>query len=220
MGRLIVLDGLDGSGKATQAQMLAESLAEQGRQVRKLSFPDYSHPSSALIRMYLAGEFGEDAASVNAYAASSFYAVDRVASFLKYWKEDYNQGIMIIADRYTTSNAIHQMVKLPQREWEGYLAWMEDYEYNKLGLPKPSQVIYLDMPPEISRELLAERYQHREEKKDLHERDFQYLLQCRQAAYYAADRLGWVVVPCSDGERPYQKEEIHRQVLKIVVEEL
>ena len=128
MNKLIVIEGLDGSGKATQAKLLTSTLQEMGRTVRQVSFPDYESDSSALVKMYLAGEFGTSPSDVNAYAASSFYAVDRYASFKKDWEKDYAEGI-IVADRYTTSNAIHQCSKLPQEQWDGYLDWLFDFEY-------------------------------------------------------------------------------------------
>lgn len=146
-GKLIVLEGLDGSGKATQAKLLAEHLAAQGVPVQKITFPDYASDSSALVKMYLAGQFGQHPDDVNAYAASSFYAVDRYASYKTSWGSFYEQGGVIIADRYTTSNAVHQCSKLPQEQWEEYLHWLFDYEFRLLGLPAPDRVIYLQVDP-------------------------------------------------------------------------
>lgn len=216
---LIVIDGLDGSGKTTQFDLLEGRLRERGIAPRKISFPDYDHPSSALIKMYLAGDFGEKPSDVNAYAASSFYAVDRYASFKKFWERDYREGVPIIAARYTTSNAIHQMVKLNREDWEGYLRWLYDYEFGKLGLPCPDAVLFLDMPPQVSQKLLSRRYQGDEEKKDIHERNVPYLLQCRQAALFASECLGWKVIPCcsQDGE-VYSVEKISDAVLETVLE--
>lgn len=122
MGRLLVLEGLDGSGKSTQTERLREALRSAGETVRQIKLPDYDAPSSTLVRQYLAGDFGKDPNAVNAYATSSFYAVDRVASFLLDWKKDYDAGSLILADRYTTSNPIYQMTKLPKEEWDAYLA--------------------------------------------------------------------------------------------------
>ena len=164
MKKLIVIEGLDGSGKATQAELLSKALSEQGRHVRKVSFPNYASNSSALVKMYLAGEFGTHPDDVNAYAASSFYAVDRYASFKRDWKCDWEQGI-IVADRYTTSNAIHQCSKLEKTEWEGFLDWLFDYEYRLLGIPAPNEVLYLRVAPEVSQKLMAKRYGGHEEKK-------------------------------------------------------
>ena len=151
MGSLIVIDGLDGSGKATQTSLLYEELWGKGRDVKKISFPNYDDPSSALIKMYLGGELAENADGVNAFAASSFYAVDRYASFKRFWENDYHrEGSIILADRYVSSNAIHQMVKLPRDQWDSFLTWLADYEFEKLGLPRPDLVLYLDMDPDLS----------------------------------------------------------------------
>ena len=154
-GKLIVLEGLDGSGKATQAKLLAEHFAAQGVPVQKITFPDYASDSSALVKMYLAGQFGQHPDDVNAYAASSFYAVDRYASYKTSWGSFYEQGGVIIADRYTTSNAVHQCSKLPQEEWKGYLHWLFDYEFRLLGLPAPDRVIYLQVDPAVSQRLMT-----------------------------------------------------------------
>ncbi len=215
---LIVLEGLDGSGKGTQTQLLLEALTSQtektgGPGVRKITFPDYSSPSSALVKMYLNGEFGSDPQDVNAYTASTFYAVDRFASFQKDWKMDYGQGKIILADRYATSNYIYQMGKLPESQWEDYLSWVEDLEYEKLGLPKPDLVIFLDMPIEISQKLLSQRYHGDEEKKDIHENHMEFLRRCSLCAGFAARKLGWSVVSCAKGDEPLPVEEIHQKVL-------
>lgn len=212
MGRLVVIDGLDGSGKTTQFDRVGEYLERRGTSYKKICFPDYDNPSSALVKMYLAGDFGSDPDAVNAYAASSFYAVDRYASYKKFWQADYAQGRLILAARYTTSNAIHQMAKLPEGEWDAYLAWLEDYEYERLGLPRPDRVIFLDMPPHISQRLMTRRYAGDESKKDIHERDRAYLLSCRASALYAAGRLGWQVITCAEGEEPRAVEDITREL--------
>ena len=149
-GKLIVIEGLDGSGKATQAELLQKSLQKKEKfKIRKVSFPNYDSPSSSLIKMYLGGQFGTEPDSVNAYAASAFYAVDRYAGFKKDWGEDYKNGL-IVADRYTTSNAVHQCAKLPREEWNAYLTWLFALEYEKMGIPKPDIVIYLKVNPEVS----------------------------------------------------------------------
>ncbi len=207
-GRLIVFEGLDGSGKATQAAMAVERLEAAGQTVRAISFPDYKSESSALVRMYLRGEIGALDA-VNVYAASGFYSLDRYISYEREWKADYQAGKTIIADRYTTSNLCHQMAKLPRAQWMDYIRWLEYYEYVLLALPKPDKVLYLDMHPEASQRLMAQRYGGDEAKKDLHERDAAYLASCREAALFAADALGWVILPCSDAaHHPYPIEEI------------
>ena len=181
-GKLIVLEGLDGSGKATQAKRLAAALAAEGRPVREITFPNYESDSSALVRMYLAGQFGEKPDDVNAYAASSFYAVDRYAGYKADWGKFYEEGGILIADRYTTSNAVHQCSKLPPMHWDGFLNWLFDFEYKKIGIPTPDEVIYLAVDPEVSQRLLTERYQGHEEKKDIQEKDREYIARSRAAA--------------------------------------
>lgn len=211
-GHLIVIEGLDGSGKATQAQRLAARLAAEGRQVQEITFPDYGSDSSALVRMYLGGQFGQKPDDVNAYAASSFYAVDRYASYKTKWGAFYEAGGIVIADRYTTSNAVHQCSKLPQAEWDGYLDWLFDYEFRLLGLPAPDEVIYLAVEPAVSQRLLAGRYQGDESKKDVHEKDVEYLARSRRAAEYCAGRLGWKTVACTCGGAMRSIEAIGAEV--------
>lgn len=218
MGTLIVLDGLDGCGKSTQSERVYKALTETGRKVRLISFPDYKEPSSALVQMYLNGEFSDNPDDVNAYAAGSFYAVDRYASYKKFWQKDYEDGTLILATRYTTSNAIHQMGKLLEKEWEDYLCWLEDYEYHKLGLPVPDLVIFLDMERKVSDKLLSQRYGGDESKKDIHERNMAYLQTCRKTARFAAGRQGWSVIRCDDGENPLPIEEITDKILAILTE--
>lgn len=218
-GRLIVLDGLDGSGKHTQAQLLLGRLEAAGLPVKAVSFPDYAQPSSALVRAYLAGEFG-GADQVNAYAASSFYAADRYANYKLDWEQNYRSGEWVLASRYTTSNAIHQMSKLPPEQWDSYLAWLEDYEYDKLGLPRPDLVLFLSLPLELSQQLLAKRYHGDASKKDIHEADLAYLVQCTKAAAYAGEKLGWHCIPCSDGSRLYPIPQIRDSLRQTIREVL
>lgn len=210
---LIVIDGLDGSGKATQAEIICTLLLKSGKPVRKITFPNYSSDSSAPLRMYLEGKLGEDPDSVNAYAASSFFAVDRYISYKTEWGKDYESGSLILCDRYSTSNAIHQMTKLDKREWDGYLRWYDDYEHTKMEIPRPTLVLYLDMDPSVSKRLLSERYMGNETKRDIHEKDFEYLLHCRTAALYAAQSLGWKVIKCSDDNNPYPINAITNKIM-------
>ncbi|MBQ3008168.1 MAG: deoxynucleoside kinase [Oscillospiraceae bacterium] len=216
MGRLIVIEGLDGSGKGTQAKMLFDTLGQQGRKVKKVSFPVYESDSSALVRMYLAGQFGSKPGDVNAYAASSFYAVDRFASFKTDWEKLYNDDYIIIADRYTTSNGVHQCSKLPEEQWEEFMDWLYDFEYKKMGIPAPDMVIYLDMSPRVSQKLLSGRYQGDESKKDIHEKDTDYLARSRQAARFCAQHDNWTIIRCDDGEKPRTIEEIACQILDTI----
>ncbi len=215
-GKLIVIDGLDGCGKSTQLEITEKHLKEQGYKVKTISFPDYDSPSSALVKMYLGGEFSDKPDDVNAYAASSFYAVDRYASYHKYWKEFYEDGYVILAARYVSSNALHQMSKVDENDWDAYLEWLYDYEYNKLGIPKADSVIFLDMPIEVSQWLLSKRYDGDETKKDIHESDINYLQNCRKSALYASKKLNWDIVECSWDGKPRSKEEISEKILKII----
>lgn len=217
---LIVLEGLDGSGKGTQTQLLYEALSARREDVRKITFPDYESPSSALVKMYLAGDFGKDPGEVNAYAASAFYAVDRYASFQTSWKADYLRGAPILADRYATANMVYQLGKLPRTEWEAYLRWAEDFEYDKLGLPRPDRVIFLDMPVEVSQKLLLRRYHGDSGRKDIHENHLDFLRECAESAGFAAERLHWSVISCARDGEPLSVEEIHRQVLAQALEAL
>lgn len=215
-GKLIVIEGLDGSGKATQAKLLALALEENGERVKKITFPDYESESSALVRMYLHGEFGSKPGDVNAYAASAFYAVDRYASFKKDWGEVYQSGGLIIADRYATSNGIHQCSKLDESLWDEYLAWLEDFEYKKLGIPAPDTVIYLKADTDISQKLMSGRYGGDESKKDIHEGDIEYLRRSQKAAAYCAHKLGWKTVECVRDGKMRTIEDIHNEIMTLI----
>ncbi len=212
---LIVIDGLDGSGKSTQFKLVNKILSKNNN-VKAISFPDYDKPSSVLVRMYLNGEIAGNAGEVNAYAASSFYAVDRYASYKMFWENNYRNGDIILASRYVSSNAIHQMAKLNEKEWDSYLDWLSDYEYHKLLLPQPDLVIFLDMAPEISQKLLSARYGGDENKKDIHESDIFYMQSCRKSALYAAKMLGWIIVSCSDGIKPLPVADVTNQIIDII----
>lgn len=198
-GKIIVIEGLDGCGKSTQLELLKEKFTD----CRFITFPNYESPSGAIITQYLGGAFHEDDTLKSAYSASSFYAVDRYTSFKQDWENDYLLGKTIISARYTTSNAFYQMTKLPRSEWEAYCSWLYDFEYEKLGIPRPDAVIFLDVPVEVSQRLLTARYDGNEGKKDIHESDVEYLKSCREAAMYAYAHRGneeWHVVHCCEGE--------------------
>lgn len=220
MSKLIIIEGLDGSGKSTQTALVEKYLSDNNINFRKIKLPDYDSKSSTLVKMYLGGEFGKNADDVNAYAAGSFYAVDRYASYKLDWSKDYNNDVLILADRYATSNSIYQMEKLDKSEWDNYLEWSADFEYNKLGIPKPDLVIFLDMPVDISQKLMTGRYNGNENKKDVHEADVTFLESCRKSALYSAEKQGWVVIPCSDGEKPYSIENIHNKIIDVISKEL
>lgn len=215
-GKLIVIEGLDGSGKATQTSILSSKIRNLNKYVSRVSFPDYNQKSSTLVKMYLNSEFGQTPDEVNAYAASSFYAVDRYASFVKFWKTKYLKGQIIIADRYTSSNAIYQLSKIEKSKWDDYLSWLEDYEYVKLKLPRPNFTIYLDMPIEISQKFMTKRYQGQEELKDLHEKNIGFLKKCRDSALYSAKKLGWHILTCNNGDEPKSVGEISDSIFKLV----
>ena len=215
-GKLIVIEGLDGSGKSTQEKILEGRLKNDKVDFSYIKLPNYDDEACILVKQYLAGRFGSRPGDVNAYAASSFYAVDRYVSYNCYWKQDYLSGKVILADRYTTSNAYHQLTKTDKSEWDSYLAWLEDFEYVKLGIPRPDKVIYLDMPVEVSQKLMTGRYSGDESKKDIHEKDTDYLSQCRVAADYACKKLGWERIECAAGGGPLSPEEIAEKVYAAV----
>lgn len=215
-GKLIVLEGTDGSGKSTQFARLCQRMEAEGFAFQRLVFPQYQEPSSALIKMYLAGEFGSRPGDVNPYASSAFYAVDRYASWKKVWEDWYSAGGLVLADRYTTSNAVHQAPKLPEEERWTYLNWLFDLEYNRLALPEPDLMIYLDLPAEISAQMLRLRQEATHTKADIHEQDGAYLRACRESARDIAGRLGWKVVDCSRAGAMRTPEDIHEELWALV----
>ena len=217
MGKLIIFEGLDGSGKGTQTALTAQKLAARGVDLRQITFPDYASESSALVKMYLAGAFGQKPDDVNAYAASSFYAVDRYASYKTGWGAFYRDGGLVLSDRYTTSNAVHQCSKLPPAQWDGFLNWLFDFEYHKIGIPAPDAVVYLAVDPEVSQRLLAARYHGDDSKKDIQEKDLGYLARSRAAAEYCAKALGWKRIDCTadgpQGKTMRTVEQINDEIL-------
>ena len=218
MGKLIVIEGLDGSGKSTQLDILPSGLKKIGIDSKTVSFPDYDSDSSALVKMYLSGKFGDKPDDVNAYAASTFYAVDRYASYKTGWGEYYNGGGTVVAGRYTTSNAVHQASKLPKEKWDNFLSWLYDFEYNKIGIPKPDLVIFLDMPIEVSQKLMSKRYSENGGKKDIHEKDVNYLNHCREAAIHTAQFSGWKIISCAKDGEARSIEDISADILAAVKE--
>lgn len=217
MGKLIVIEGLDGSGKSTQLELLPQGLAEKGIDCRTVSFPNYDSAACAPVKMYLNGDFGTKPEDVNAYAASCLYAVDRFASYKTAWGDYYNNGGTIVSGRYTTSNAVHQCCKLPPEEWETFLDWLYRFEYEQIAIPKPDLVLFLDMPVEVSQKLLSKRYDGDASKKDIHERDVDYLNHCRKAARFTAEYSGWTVIPCAENDEPRTIEEIQQDILNAVL---
>ena len=216
MGKLIVIEGTDGSGKSTQFRLLTQRLEQEDRQFRKLVFPQYAEESSALIRMYLGGEFGTRPTDVNAYAASAFYAVDRYASYKKVWGQWYENGGLIVSDRYTTSNAVHQASKEPEEMQAVFLKWLYEFEYEKLGLPCPDLVIYLDVPTHFTEMMMRRREANTNTSADIHEQDMDYLATCRRTGKAAAKFYGWKIVECvRDGEMR-SIEDIHEEIYRHV----
>lgn len=219
-GKLITIEAGDGSGKATQTKALYDRLLAEGYQVLKVEYPDYQSESSALVRMYLGGEFGQQAENVSAYGASAFFAVDRYASYLLKWRQAYESGWIILADRYTTSNMVHQAVKLKDSaEREEFLIWLWDFEFGRLQLPVPDRVIYLDMPPEISDRLINSRAaKDSSRKKDIHEKDTSYLHHCHRAYNEVAEKYGWVKISCAQQGNLRTVQDIHEDVYQAVKE--
>ena len=216
MGKLLVFEGTDGSGKSTQFDLLTKRLEQEGVPFHRLRFPRYDKESSALIRMYLGGEFGTDPNAVNAYAASTFYAVDRYASYLQDWKQDYEKGDLFLADRYTTSNAVHQGGKVAAEEREDFFRWLYDLEYEKMALPRPDLVICLDMPIELTEQLMRRREASTNTKADIHEQNDAYLRQCHKTLLEAARCYGWTVVSCAKDGTLRTMEDIHGEIYAIV----
>lgn len=214
-GKLIVIEGPDGSGKNTQANMLFHRLLLEGKKVIFISFPDYESDSSALVKMYLAGNFGENPNNVNIYASSTFYAVDRFASYQMKWKNFYlNEGI-IISDRYTTSNMIHQAAKITdEKEKNEYLDWLWDLEFNLYKLPVPDEVIFLDVKPELSRKLMKDRLNKitNGKEKDIHEKNQSFLINSYNNALYVADKYDWKKIDCNNGNEILDIEVIHEKI--------
>lgn len=218
-GKLIVIEGTDSSGKETQTAMLFEKLSKEIKKIRKISFPNYNSPACAPVKMYLAGEFGTDAEKVNPYPASTMYAIDRYASYKTDWGKFYNDGGIIITDRYTTSNMVHQASKIDNsQEKEIYLSWLEDLEYSKMGIPRPDLVIFLNMPTETAQKLMAERKNKitGEDKKDIHEKNVEYLKKSHENACEISKKYSWKEIRCVENDRLKTIEEISNEVFELV----
>ena len=216
MGKLIVIEGTDGSGKSTQFKLLTQRLENEGRAFRQLEFPQYAEPSSALIKMYLGGEFGTKPSDVNAYAASAFYAVDRYASNKKVWGDWDEQGGLVVSGRYTTSNAVHQASKEPNEKRGEFLKWLYEFEYDKLGLPCPDLVIYLDVPTDYTEKMMRKREADTHTSADIHEKDLAYLTTCRRSGREAAAFYGWTVIDCVRNDAMRSIEDIHEEIYRHV----
>ena len=215
-GRLIVFEGTDGSGKATQSRLLCEHLRRENVPYKNINFPRYGQPSAAMVQEYLDGRLGRHPGDVNAYAASLFYAMDRYASYKQDWGPFYEAGGLVVADRYTTSNVVHQASKLPEGERKAFLDWLFDTEYRLLELPKPDLVIYLDMPTEITEKMMRRREAATGTHADIHEQDEAYLKSCRDAAREIVRDCGWTVIRCARDDEPRTVEDIHDEVYRTV----
>lgn len=213
--RLIVIEGLDGGGKTTQLELLKKEYPD----FRFITFPNYNSPSGEIVTDYLQGKYREEDKSVSAYTASCFYAVDRYTSYKTHWEKDFSEGKTIISARYVSSNAMYQMTKLPEEQWDGYMNWLFDLEYNKFGMPKPFGTVFLDMPVEVSRKLLLKRYEGDSSKMDLHESNMNFMQECRRAAHYVAAKEGWSIINCAQDGEALPIDVIHQNV-KNKIEEL
>ncbi|MBR5314663.1 MAG: thymidylate kinase [Clostridia bacterium] len=215
MAKFIAIDGLDGSGKETQSKQLVKYLTEKGKKVRLLSFPTYDGKGSTFVDMYLKGELGKNPEDTNAYASSVFFAMDRYYSFRTDWSKDYSDDdTYIIANRYTSANAVHQLSKLPREMWDEFLSWLWDFEFKKIGLPCPDKVIYLEMKPEVSMALINSRSEQTGRVKDIHESDSNHLINSYQAALYSSEKLGWDIIHCCDENNNLKSiEEIFSDIL-------
>lgn len=215
-GKLIVLEGIDGSGKSTQYEKLCDRFARENIEARKIIFPRYDKESSALLRMYLGGEFGIRPEDVSPYAASTFYAVDRYASYNTDWKDYYLSGGLVLSDRYTTSNAVHQGSKVPEGELQGFLDWLYGFEFNLLELPAPDLVIYLDVDIDTALAQMTRRQSDTLTKGDIHETDAEYLKKCLRTGGYAADHYGWKRISCIENGQMRGIDDIHEDVFNAV----
>lgn len=217
MSKFLVIDGLDGSGKGTITRMLRDYLTKNGVENNLISFPMYDHESSALVKMYLSGALGEDPAKTNGYAASTLFAADRYVSYKTSWHTLYEkENAYLIADRYTTANAVHQLTKLPKDQWEDFLLWLFDFEYVKLGLPRPDHTFYLEMPPHLCRKMIAKRAAETGRTIDIHEKDKGHLDKAYEAALYASEKLGWTRLKSFKGEEPRPLDEIFEELTQIL----
>lgn len=219
MGRVIVIEGTDSSGKETQTKRLFERLEREGVKIKKLSFPNYESPACEPVKMYLAGAFGDKALDINPYPVSTMFAIDRYASYKMEWESFYKSEGVVVTDRYTTSNMVHQASKIEDKEKkEEYLNWLEDLEYKKMNIPAPDLVIFLNMPTEMAVKLMAERKNKitGEEKKDIHEQDTNYLKKSYENACEIARKYEWKEIKCVDEGRLKTIEEIGEEIYSIV----
>ena len=222
-GKLIIIEGSDASGKATQTKKLYSRLVKEKFNVKMVEYPNYKSDSSALVKMYLKGDFGENPNDIDPYIASTFYAVDRYASFITEWKKFHDNGGIVIADRYTTSNMVHQASKIQNNnEKNKYLDWLWDLEFNMYKLPVPDCVIFLDMPAEYSKELMKERLNKitGKEQKDIHESNYDYLVDSYNNALFVANKYSWHKINCIENLKIRSVDNIHEDIYNQVLIEL
>jgi len=221
MGKIIVIEGLDGCGKQTQSEKLYQRLKEENYQVMKIAYPRYENPSSSLVKMYLSGEFGKDPSQISPYIASTFYAVDRYASYKQDYEEFYKNGGILILDRYVTANMVHQAGKIDNiEERDKFLKWLWDFEFNLFGIPVPDKVFFLNIPPEVSQKLMAERenkFSH-EKEKDIHESNKEYLNKMYDSACYLIEKFNWDEINCTKEGNLRTIEDIHEEIYKKAIE--
>jgi len=216
VGNLIVFEGIDGSGKSTQFRLMCERLESENIDFRRVVFPRYDEPSSALIKMYLSGEFGKNPDDINAYASSSFYAVDRFASFVTDWQSYYQSGGLILTDRYTTSNALHQGSKMSGVDRKLFFEWLYEYEFDRIGLPRPDMVLFMKIDTSLAVSRLRLRESATGTNADIHESDLRYLTACAESGNEAAAQYGWSVIECVQGGVSRSEEEIHKQAYEML----
>ena len=219
MGKLFVIDGTDGSGKQTQSSLLKERLQKDGIDFKSISFPNYDSPSAALVKMYLEGDFGENQKDVSPYIASTFYAADRYATFKKDFEKYYNNGGIIIADRYTTSNMIHQAgIIKDKQEREKFLKWLWDFEFNLYGLPIPTEVIFLNMPPDYTEKLIQDRENKitHEKQKDIIEKNKQNTIDAYNNALELVKKYNWYEIKCVKDDKIRTIEDINGEIYELV----
>lgn len=222
-GKLFVIEGLDGSGKQTQSELITKRLNEEGINALRASYPNYDSPSSALVKMYLNGDFGKDANNIDPKIASTFYAIDRYATYKTKYEEFYNNGGIIICDRYSTSNMLHQGCKITDtNKKEEYLNWLDSLEYDLYKIPRPNKVFFLDINPAVSKKLIENRKNKftKEEKKDIHESNFKYLLSSYKNASYLKEKYKWININCIKDDKLKSINEINDDLYNYIKKEI
>ena len=223
MGKLFVIDGTDGSGKQTQLEKLKQRLTQEKIEFKSVSFPNYESPSSSLVKIYLNGELSEDPKEISPYIASTFYAADRYITFKKEYEEYYKNGGIILADRYTTSNMVHQAGKIKDdEEREKFLNWLWDFEFNLYGLPIPTEVFFLNMPTEYALKLMENRKNKitKEEKKDIHERNQEHMKDAYNEACKLSKKYNWKEIKCVKDGKIRTIEDIHEEIYQEIKSKL